>query len=94
MGSELSIDTIKELLASKPKRGGSPRKDVTEPRTIENWWKQQQHFVNAEDTGLVCMNVNCLDPKPGRVRVLADIKGRMCCRYCFLDGWLSGKEYD
>jgi hypothetical protein len=94
MTNELTADQIQELLDGRGKRRGGGRKDITEPRTIDNWWRQEQHFVDTKTVELACGNIKCLDPKPSRIKVLAMIKGRLCCRYCFLDGWLSGKEFD
>src|SRR5215472_8116871 len=95
---ELTASEIAELLASKGQRRGGGKKDPTEPRVIDNWWHQDHHFINRDDSKLECMNVNCQDPRKNdprvRVFILAMVKERLMCRYCFLDGWLSGKEHD
>lgn len=90
MANQLSPQQIADLLAGVGKRGGT--KDTTEPRTFENWFKQDLIFVHRKDNPeLKCMNDLCLDPRAeDAVIVLIHIKNRLMCRFCFLDGYMSG----
>lgn len=82
----ISSDKIKQLLA-QPARGGTRTpKDPTEPRDLQNWWKQGARFGN-------CDNPDCIDPRPHKVvegntmvSVVGDVK---MCRPCFLAGYKS-----
>lgn len=75
--------------ANKPKRGGGGRTkaDPTEVRETVVWFKLSHHISESG-----CSNPNCVDPRPKTdlgVNTVAEIKGQMICRYCFLDGYLS-----
>jgi len=91
----LSQDVIADLLkkeqeqkARKSSGSGGPRKkkDPTEPRDYPTWWKLQQYYGT-------CDNPDCEDVRvgggPEGHAMVAEIKERKVCRYCFLNGWLS-----
>lgn len=87
--SGLPLDDISELLKTPEPttRRGRTKRDPTEPREYATWWKLLQRI--SEDQ---CSNPNCLDPRERNDRgrsILAEVKGEMICRYCFLDGYLS-----
>jgi hypothetical protein len=104
--SSLDSEAIAKLLqedANKPKRGGGPRVDPTEDRTLQTWYKLNHHFClshchhreeKAEsgiETTRACWNPNCVDPRdPGDkgTQVVVQIKNQQVCRYCFLEGFL------
>jgi hypothetical protein len=86
---------------AQPKRGGGSRtpKDVTEPREITVWYKLPHKLADFEFEGKQvtphCENPDCSDPRPPSDRgrnIVASIKGKMMCRFCFLNGWLSDNE--
>ena|SRR5215475_4129728 len=87
---QLTPEQIQQALASGRSRG--PKADPTEPRDIGTWYKLNQ--IIREDC---CENPNCEDPrvtKDGKVlnrgaHIVAQVKGKYMCRYCFLAGWLS-----
>lgn len=94
-GKQLSKSEIDYLLANTGRR---KKIDTTEPRTIDNWWKQTNtHFINKSDTAeqgveAKCGNPYCKDPRKDedtKIIILAEIKDTLMCRFCFLDGWLS-----
>lgn len=87
----LSPEQARALLiedANKPRRGGGGTKaDPTEVREGQVWFKLSHHI---SETG--CSNPNCVDPRPKTdkgTKVVAEVKGQMICRYCFLDGYLT-----
>ncbi len=90
--AELTAKEIEALLAGQSKRGG--RKDTTEPRTLDNWWKQEHHFIDHKNNPeLKCMNAACTDPRgDDAALILVTIKGQLICRFCFLGGYLSGNS--
>lgn len=85
---------------AQPKRGGSRvPKDVTEPREVQVWFKLPHKLADFkfEDQDITphCENPNCSDTRPPSDRgrnIVALIKGKMMCRFCFLAGWLSDNE--
>jgi hypothetical protein len=86
VSNPLSPDQIANLLkqdAQAPARKAGAKKDTTEPRIYDTWWKQQQVFGD-------CDNPDCADPRdksrPGVTLVSKMPNGMMVCRYCFLDG--------
>lgn len=98
----LNLDQINDLLkADKAKKQRGPRKDITEPREIAVWFKlphKVADFADAQGNEITphCENPDCKDPRPHDDRgrnVIAFIKGKMCCRYCFLAGWLSESDH-
>lgn len=104
--SQLNPNQIAALLKADekaPKRGGGrAKKDVTEPRTVQQWFSSEMphkvaNFFDEAGNEIVphCENPNCLDPRPENDRgrhVVAFVKGKMTCRFCFLDGWLSDAQ--
>lgn len=95
MGKQLTPQEIEAILNSTTTR--QRKTDPSEPRTIDNWWKQTNvHFINTTDVKEVsgieakCANPRCEDPrKEDRILLLAEVKDTLMCRFCFLDGWLS-----
>lgn len=92
MSNPLSPEQIANLLKKdeqKPARKVGTRKDTTEPRNYDNWWKQSQVFGD-------CGNEDCADPRdksrPGVTLVAKMPNGTMVCRYCFLDGVGRGEN--
>lgn len=92
MAKALSLDQIQELVKKdSQKKAASPRtkKDPTEPREYSTWWKLQH--VHGK-----CENENCVDTRegggPNGSAMVAKVKEKDMCRYCFLDGWLSDAE--
>lgn len=87
---ELTAEQIAELLKT-PQRGR--KKDSSEPRTPDNWWKQTHRLLYRPDhpnLDIKCSNPNCKDPRPEDVSIiLGEVKGTLMCRYCFLNGYLS-----
>lgn len=86
--TSLDPDMITKLLAQETERKPRQAKDVTEPRVYGTWWKLR-HTIREEG----CENPDCVDTRPkGDVgsNVVALVKGKHMCRYCFLGGWLSG----
>lgn len=90
-GKELTPEQIKELIAGAGRRGR--KKDSSEPRTTDNWWRQIHHFLYRPDfpeIDIKCSNPDCGDPRPEeRAILLAEVKNTLMCRYCFLNGYLS-----
>jgi hypothetical protein len=92
----LSQDEINALLKESKTRAKRTPRDVTEPREVTVWFKLYHHVADFEHNGEMvsphCENPDCNDPRnisdQGR-GVVAVIKNKMMCRYCFLDGWLS-----
>lgn len=86
MGRPLDEDEILEILASGKGRG--PTKDPTEPRVLHPTWFRQNHISRPEG----CENPDCCDPREpidrGR-HIVALVKGKYMCHYCFIEGWLS-----
>jgi hypothetical protein len=85
----LDMSKITELLEQNKTQERQPRikKDVTEPREYVVWWRLR-HTIRQEG----CENPDCNDPRPSTdhgVNVVAEIKGKKMCRYCFLEGYLS-----
>ena len=86
----LTPQQVKALLiedANRPKRGGSGgrKADPTEIREIQVWFKLNHHI---REEG--CENPECSDPRPATdngVNIVAEVKGKWICRYCFLDGY-------
>jgi len=78
---------IEDANKSRGGRGGSRTKaDPTQVRTIQVWFKLNHH-ISEEG----CQNPDCNDPRPlkgVKVDIVADVKGKRICRYCFLDGYL------
>ena len=93
MGKQLTPQEIQELMAGVGKRGR--RSDSSEPRTTDNWWKQTHHLLYRPDhpeLDIKCSNPNCADNRPEeRAILLAEVKDTLMCRYCFLNGYLSGE---
>lgn len=94
----LSPDEIASILKDNKTRERTKRtpKDVTEPREVTVWFKLRHHVADFEHNGEEvvphCENPNCNDPRPSNDRgrnVVSVVKGKMMCRYCFLEGWLS-----
>jgi hypothetical protein len=84
-GTELTSDAIADLLVAPST--GRKKGPVTEPRIPDVWFKLNHHI---REEG--CDNEECADPRPRTnkgVNIVAEIKGKMMCRYCFLGGWLS-----
>lgn len=101
--NSLEPEAIAKLLAedaAKPRRGGGPRVDITLTRDLPTWYKLNHHFClsgchhreeRPHDGPRACWNPNCVDPRdPGDkgTQALAEVKGQMICRFCFLDGYL------
>lgn len=74
--------------ANRPRRGGGggrSKADPTEIREIQVWFK-----LNHEIRETGCENPDCDDPRQKAdkgVNVVANVKGKWICRYCFLDGY-------
>lgn len=80
----LSNDEIKDLLATS--RGRGTKVDPTRFRDIGTWFKLD-HFIKEDG----CDNEECLDSRPKTdlgTNIVTVVKGRACCRVCFLAGWL------
>src|SRR5215831_2113446 len=90
--------------AEKKARGRSvPRVDPTEERTVNVWFKLNHHIclpdcehraMNPNSDGRACWNPDCLDStrQPGvdrGVNLVALVKGKWICRYCYLGGYLK-----
>lgn len=94
MGKQLSAKEIADLVAGVGKRGGR-KSDSSEPRTTENWWKQIHHLLYRPDNpelDIKCSNSECADSRPeDKAILLGEVKGTLMCRYCFLNGYLSGE---
>lgn len=85
MGRPLDPTEIASILSQSKGRG--PTQDPTEPRVIQTWFKQN-HITRKE----ACDNVDCNDPREPQDRgrnVVAKVKGKYMCHFCFLEGWLS-----
>jgi hypothetical protein len=80
----LSQDAIKALLSTQR---SAKKVDPTETRDISTWFTLNHHSREEE-----CDNPNCTDPRDpddkGR-KIVVSVKGQMCCRYCYLAGWLK-----
>lgn len=90
MGKQLTAQEITDLLAGSSNRGR--KRDTTEPRVMDNWWKQTHHILYRPDydVEIKCANPDCGDPRPDdKTILLGEIKGTLMCRYCFLNGYLS-----
>lgn len=91
MGQPLSQDKIAAILAGSRSRG--PKKDPTEPRDTNTWFNLKNHKIVSRDSDSSCRNPDCLDPRDPKaerdMQIVAEIKGKNMCRYCFLAGWLS-----
>jgi hypothetical protein len=79
--------------ANKPRRtggGGRTKADPTEVREIGVWFKLSHHISE-----LGCSNPDCVDPRPKTdkgTKIVAEVKGKMICRYCFCDNYLSTNQ--
>lgn len=86
LSREQALALLKED-ANKPKRGGGGRTkaDPTAVRELAVWFKLNHHI---REEG--CQNPNCSDPRKADKgsNIVADVKGQMICRYCFLNGYL------
>lgn len=93
MGKQLTPQEIKDLVAGIGKRGR--KSDSSEPRTTDNWWKQIHHILYRPDMpelDIKCSNPQCPDARPNdKAILLAEVKDTLMCRYCFLNGYLSGE---
>lgn len=86
MGRVLNNDQIAAIMANSRSQG--PKKDPTEPRNTITWFNLKNQRIREEG----CDNPDCVDPRSEGTRgvnVIAEIKGKCMCRYCFLAGWLS-----
>ena len=84
-GTPLDKEMARIFLAESTTRG--PKKDPTEPREIQVWFKLDQFLREAG-----CENPDCNDPRPETdqgTQVVAQVNGKYMCRFCFLDGYLS-----
>lgn len=92
MAKELTAQEITDLISGVGKRSGG-RIDKTEPRTMDNWWKQEHQIIYRPDhpkLDVKCTNPQCKDTRPDdKTILLARVKDTLICRYCFLDGYLS-----
>lgn len=90
-GKQLTPEEIRNLIAGIGTRG--KKKDSTEPRTENNWWRQTHRFIyrpDYPDLDVKCSNPDCGDPRPyDKGILLAEVKDTLMCRYCFLSGYLS-----
>lgn len=93
LGRELSTEEIMDLLANSGRR---TKRDTSEPRTMDNWWPQTHHILYRPDhpeLNIKCSNPDCGDPRPeDKTILLAEVKGTLMCRYCWLNGYLSDKQ--
>lgn len=100
-GKPLDPAMIAALLKPAPGRTGTrgPKKDITQERTINVWFKLNHHLCGKEcehrkesPTGKACFNPECIDPRDETERrgitAVAMVHEKYMCRYCFLDGWL------
>ena len=91
MTKQLSAKEIADLLAGVRTR---TKRDTSEPRTIDNWWHQTHHILYRPDhpeLDIKCANPECGDKRPNdKTILLAEVKDVLMCRYCFLNGYLSG----
>jgi hypothetical protein len=82
-GNPLDDNTIAALLAG----GRGEKTDITKIRDVTTWFKLN-HYRREEG----CANPDCKDTRPktdaGR-EIVAEVRGQLICRYCFLDGWLK-----
>ena len=93
-GKELTPQQITELLAGVSNRGR--KKDTSEPRTMDNWWKQTHRLLyrpNYPELDIKCANPDCGDPRPeDKTILLGEVKNTLMCRYCWLNGYLSNGQ--
>src|SRR5215472_5014034 len=89
---------IRELLARKqaaPRRtGGRPKSKQRDPndRSYKAWFALSSEILNKEtNEPRRCENPSCIDPRPPRHggQFVVEINGKMMCRYCFVEGWLT-----
>lgn len=96
----LTPEQIKKLLeAPAPKKRGSKKKGPdTNVRDTQTWFKLAPQAIDENTTeNLKCDNPNCVDTRPPRItatgvevkiQFCVRIKDQLCCRPCFLAGWL------
>lgn len=87
MANKLSINEALALLKEDKARGGGRTKaDPTATRDLQTWFKLSHHI---KESG--CENPECVDPRPKTdkgTNIVAEVKGQMICRYCFISGYL------
>jgi len=96
----LDPQKIKELLAKKaaPRRsgggGGRRSKKERDPndRSFKAWFALSQEIINKDtNEPLRCENPSCIDPRPPvhGGQFVVEVNGKLMCRYCFVEGWLT-----
>jgi hypothetical protein len=88
MPEKLNADQIAMIMAS----GRQTKKaDPTEPRNATTWFRLNHRILEEG-----CQNPDCADPRnkdsDRATNIVAEVKGKLICRYCFLDGYLSDKH--
>lgn len=84
---KLEQNEIASLLASSGRGSGAVKADPTEPRNTDTWFK-----LNAVIKESGCENLECVDPRPRNdrgVNIVAEVRGKYMCRFCYLNLWLS-----
>lgn len=83
---KLSAEKLADILSNSRTRG--PKTDPTEPREYTTWFRLNHVIKEAG-----CENPDCEDPREKLTdkgtNIVAHVKGKYMCRYCFLAGWMS-----
>lgn len=96
----LTPEQIKRILTKPTRKSGAKKSKIDNSvRDVTTWFALSAIIRDSMGNDLKCDNPECVDPRPGKISPLTheeirhqfvvEINGRQCCRYCFLDGWLT-----